>query len=107
MEDYIKINIIELTDSLNEDDYEIFKKLFNTMKGIQNFSIAGKTLRIEYNSYLISLKDIKELLFLNSYEIRKTKKSNFLQKFILNLAKSNKETLGSGGLECCKLNAKI
>ena len=104
MEDFIKIRKIELKRKLSDEDYAIFKSIFKSMKGVQNFSINNNTLRIEYNSYLISLKEIKDILFLNSYEIKKTKKSGFLQKFILNLAKSNKETLGTSKLECCNLN---
>ncbi len=104
MEDYIKITNIELAKSLNNKDYQNFNRILHLKNGIIKFSISDKIFRVEFNSYLIELNEIKKALSNAGYMIKETKKAGRLQKFIQNLAKTNQESFGTGKLECCKLN---
>ncbi|RLD85586.1 MAG: hypothetical protein DRJ07_02690 [Bacteroidetes bacterium] len=104
MEDYIKINTIELTKNLTREDYQIFSRVLYSKKGIIKFSTNENILRLEFNSYLIALNEIQDLITGVGYTIKETKKINRLQKFIQNLSKTNQESFGSGKLECCILN---
>lgn len=104
MEDYIKIQVFESAAILTSTDLRIFREKLGKQKGIINLSVDKYILRIEYNTYLIDIHKIKQLLATMNYDFKEPKKANRFQMFLQNLARSNKDSLGSGKLECCKLN---
>lgn len=104
MEDYIKIQVLESADKLTSGDQQIFREKLAKQKGIINLSIDKYTLRIEYNTYLIDIHEIKLILTTMNYDFKEPKKATRFQRFLQNLTKSNKNSFGSGKLECCNLN---
>ncbi len=107
MEEYIQNHQMRTAKPLSEDLKKACQALIDSRNGIQTISFSGNLITVGYNPYQISEANVEKLISDLGIEVTgKPQKTGFLKRWILNMAKSNKENLGSGRLDCCDLNKK-
>lgn len=107
MEEYIQNHQMRTAKPLSEDLRRACQALIDSRNGIQTISFSGNLITVGYNPYQITETNVEKLISDLKIEITsKTVKTGFLKRWLLNMAQSNKENLGSERLDCCHLTNK-
>ena len=105
MEEFIQTHQMRTKEKLSEDLKKACQALIDSQNGIQTISFSENRITVEYNPYQITKKNLEKLISDLGIEIsNKPEKQSFLKRWLKDLAKSNKESLGSGRLDCCDLS---
>lgn len=102
MENYL--NTLNITSShfISEEELQHLSSILAKDMGIENFRITSDGVYLEYNIYLYDPARLEDALEKYGFEKKHQKKPGFIMKQIRKLADNNKETYGSGKLDCCK-----
>jgi len=106
MEEFIQTHQLRTPKPLSEDLKKACQALIDSRNGIHTISFSENLITVEYNPYQITEENVEKLISDLGVKITAPEKKGFLKRWLKNMAKSNKESLGSGRLDCCDLNDK-
>ncbi|WP_163706902.1 LDCC motif putative metal-binding protein [Mangrovibacterium lignilyticum] len=106
MEDFIQTHQIRTKKPLSEDLKKACQALIDSTNGIQTISFSENLITVEYNPYQITEGNLEQLISELGIKITSPEKTGFLKRWLKYIAKENKESLGSGRLDCCDMNHK-
>ena len=105
MDDYTALLDLFVDNLENIRDIESLKQEIEHLDGIDHAQIGNKHIKIEYNTYALSIEAVKDALRSFGCIIPEQKKEkNPLKRMITRLGESNKKTFGDAPLDCCSLN---
>jgi len=105
MEDFIQKHQLRIAKPLSDDLKKACQALIDSTNGIQTISFSENRITVGYNPYQITESNLEKLISDLGITITVApEKTGFLKRWLKNLAKSNKENLGGGRLDCCNLN---
>ncbi len=88
-------------------DSETVSKL-RTGSGIEEMTVEGSRIVVEYQPYVVSregvLNRMEDAGLVLRKEEEKEERKGFFRRFVDRIAAENKQSLGSGRLDCCDLN---
>lgn len=107
MEEFIQTHQMRTKEKLSDDLKKACQALIDSPNGIQTISFSENLITVGYNPYQITEENVEKLISDLGIKIsNKPEKQGFLRRWLKDMAKSNKESLGSGRLDCCDLNHK-
>ena len=106
MEEFIQTHVIRMANTLSEDLKKACQALIDSRNGIQTISFSENRITVDYNPYQITKKNLEKLLSDLGIKLTSPEKTGFLKRWLKNIAKENKESLGTGRLDCCDMNHK-
>lgn len=107
MEDYIQNHQMRIERPLSDDLKKACQALVDSQDGIESVSFSANLIIVGFNPYQITAATVEKLISDLGINVEnKAEKTGFMKRWIRNMADSNRESLGSGRLDCCHLNDK-
>ena len=105
MSDYTALLDLPVENLENIQDIHSLQQEIEHLDGIDHAQIGNKHIKIEYNTYALSIEAVKDALRSFGCIIPEQKKEkNPFKRMITRLGESNKKTFGESPLDCCSLN---